>query len=59
MMQIVGGGCIDPSGGRRLRAKLTKQGVELLAARLRRVVYVVGSPWRAVRRALGKARPGA
>jgi hypothetical protein len=33
MMQIVEGGCIDPSGGTRLRAKLTRQGVALLAAR--------------------------
>jgi hypothetical protein len=57
MMQIVEGGCIDPRGGSRLRAKLTKQGLELLAARVRRFVYVVGSPWRAVRRVLQKARP--
>jgi hypothetical protein len=27
MMQIVEGGCIDPRGGSRLRAKLTKQGL--------------------------------
>ncbi len=32
MMQIVEGGCVDPSGGTHLRAKLTRQGVELLAA---------------------------
>ncbi len=59
MMQIVEGGCIDPSGGTRLRAKLTKQGVELLAARVRRFVYVVGSPWRAMRRVLRRVRSGA
>jgi hypothetical protein len=56
MMQIVEGGCVDPSGGARLKAKLTRQGVELLAARVRRLVYIAGSPWRALRRALSKAR---
>jgi hypothetical protein len=54
MMQIVEGGCIDPSGGKPLRAKLAKQGVELLSARPRRFVYVAGSPWRAYDKRCGE-----
>ena len=59
MVQIVEGGCIDPSGGTRLRATLTKQGVELRAAHLRRFVYAAGSPWRALRRVLRRVRSAA
>ena len=55
IMQIGEGGCVDPSGGTCLTAKLTRQGVALLAARVRRLRYVAGSPWRALRLALRKA----
>jgi hypothetical protein len=54
--QIVGGGCTGLPGGTPLRSALTKKGAEHLSASFRRFVYVAGWPWRAVRRALRKAR---
>jgi hypothetical protein len=40
-------------------AKPTKQDAERLITRVDRFVHVAGWPWRALRRALRKARPGA
>jgi hypothetical protein len=59
-MKIVEGGCVpDPSGlggGLGRPPKPTKQDAERLVTRVDRFVHVAGWPWRAVRRALRKAR---
>jgi len=59
---IVEGGCTNPRispRGPRSRRKPTKQDLERLVARVHRFVAVTGWPWRALRRVLRKARPGA
>jgi hypothetical protein len=59
---IVEGGCTQHPfgfGGKFPRRKPTKQDVERLVARVDRSVSIAGWPWRALRRVLRRARPGA
>jgi len=59
---IVEGGCTQRSfgfGGMFPRRKRTKQDMKRLSARVDRFVSVAGWPWRALRRVLRSARPGA
>ncbi len=53
---LVAAGPAGLPGGTPLRRALTKKGAEQLIASFLRFVYVAGWPWRAVRRALRKAR---
>lgn len=57
MMKIIEGGCVPEPfgfGGMPPRRDPTKRDVERLVARLDRFGYVVGWPWRALRRVLRK-----
>jgi hypothetical protein len=58
--KIVEGGCTGPFRAQRLQSmKARLQGLERPIARKNRFWYMAAWPWRALRRMVRKARPGA